>query len=219
MATLAGLEAYVKAHPDQFEWAGAHLTTFGSFNWDTEVEALKDCDYVIPPVPMTSFVRQYRDLGYTATFIGSDAHLAFFGLLDEADLWDECDGMLFSRETPWWNEEGDMISLTKEILYENRPDDAEKTMRSGYGYLTVSSAYIMLELIAETVESVGPRNFTSQALYDTAQSFSLTYDGCEHSYTETKRYSTNSHAMYELRAADKDIFRLSPEWYPIECVP
>ncbi|MFC2027972.1 ABC transporter substrate-binding protein, partial [Chloroflexota bacterium] len=41
-------EEYADAHLDQFEWVGGHLTNF-TFTWGSEIEALKDCDYIFVP--------------------------------------------------------------------------------------------------------------------------------------------------------------------------
>ncbi|MFC2027698.1 ABC transporter substrate-binding protein [Chloroflexota bacterium] len=211
---LAGAKGYALAHPEQYEWEGGFLNEW-SFIWDTEVQKLKDCDYVFPPIPLNQFVRQYRDAGYTAKFIGTDAHLAFLGMIDDADLWEELDGMWFIKCGQWWNDEGEIVELTKQLLQKYHPDEADSIIRSGISYLGTQQVYIMLELIKETVETVGVDNFFPSAIYDTAQSFSITVDGCPHSYGETKRTSNDGLAVYQMRAAEKDIFRVHVEWLPI----
>ncbi len=213
---LAGAEEYTETHPDQYEWEGGYLTNF-TFAWGPEVEALKDCDYVLPPIVMASFVEEYRNAGHTAKFIGTDAQTAFFGMIDDKDLWEEVDSMLLFRHSRWWNEEGTVIDLNKKLLYEYHTDDAEKIIREGSGYLAVYAVYILFELIADAVEAVGSENFNSQAIYDSAQSFSLTIDGdrCA-SFSETKRAAQDYFAIYEIHGAEQDLFRISPEWVPIQ---
>ena len=214
------MKQYVDAHPDQYEWVGGHLVPMSTFTWGPEVDALKDCDYVVPPGIMFSFVKEYRAAGHTAKFIGGAPQAAFMGMIDDAALWDEIDGMLFFNVTRWWNEEGTIIDLTKELLHKNHPDSAERMMRSGNGYLAVANMVIVLELIKNAVETVGAENFSSQALYDAAGSYSLTVDGVERfSYNETKRGVTNYLGVYEARAADKNLFRVEPEWYPVVTGP
>ena len=215
-STLAGAEEYAKAHPDQYQWEGGHLTNF-TFTWGPEVAALKDCDYLIPPAIMTSFAKEYRGTGGSAKFIGNHAYMAFFGMIDDARLWDEIDGMLFIRVSRWWNEEDEEIDLAQKVLHEYHPDEAEDIIRAGTGYLGgIVKAYMMFEIIADAVEAVGPENFNSQALYNAAESFSLITDGLEkESFSETRRASTNYLAIYELRAAEKNCFRADPEWLPI----
>lgn len=212
---LDGMEKYSEVHPDQYEWAGGYTTNF-SFIWGPEVEALKDCDYVMPPGPMQHFVKEYRDAGYQARLIGTDFQIAIMKMTDDMDLWDESDKMLLLRTGLWWNEDGEMINLAKQLLYDYHPDKAESLMAEGPGYQSLRGMYIMLEIVKDTVETVGPQNFNSEALYEIAQSFSLTVDGIEnHSYTKTKRTSLNNFGMYELRGPEEDIFRIDPEWIPI----
>jgi len=213
-------EEYIEVHPDQFEWAGGHLAPVGTFTWGPEVEALKYCDYVFSPNPMVTFVKELRNAESKAKLIGTDIHAAFLGMISDADLWDEIDGMLFIRSSLWWNDEGMMIDLTKEILYKNHADSAEKIKASGNGYTAIVTFYAMLSIIADAVGTVGPDNFDSQALYDAAQSFSLTIDGVKrYSFDETKRTATNYYVMSEARGAEKDIFRVNTEWIPMVVAP
>ena len=216
---LSGAKEYALAHPEQYEWDGGYLIELG-FNWDSEVEQLKRCDYVLPPVIMASFVQQYRNAGHQAKFLGTDAHLGFLDQINASDLWDELDGALFVRINRWWNEDDERVTLAKNLLRENHPDEAEEIIKMGVGYLAVNGAVVMFEIIADAVESVGPENFNSQALYDAAESFSYTVDGIERdSFSKTKRTSLNYMGLYEARAADKDIYRVLPEWYPIVYEP
>ncbi|NQT73014.1 MAG: ABC transporter substrate-binding protein [Chloroflexi bacterium] len=214
-ALLSAMEEYCSAHPDQFEWEGGYLTNY-SFDWGAEVEALRNCDYVYPGIIMQSFVKQYREAGCTeAKFLGSDTQAAFFVMVDDAQLWDEIDGMFFLKFSRWWNEEGEIVNLAKKLLYENHPDEAESIIRSGVGYLAMNQIYPMLSIIADAAEVVGPQNLDSQVLYDAATSFVLTTDGVQRlSFGEEKRDAVDAYTMYEARGTDEDIFRLHDEWYP-----
>lgn len=206
-------EEYADVHPDQFEWVSGHLTDFG-FTWGPEVNALKDCDYIIVPNPMANFVKEYREMGYTAKFLGTDNHAAFLGMVTDAGLWDEIDGMLFIRSTKWWNEEGPIIDLTKNLLNRYHPSEAEATISKGVGYIAMANLYQVLTIVKDAVETVGPEKFDSQALYQAAQGFSLTIDEVERfNFNETKRYSTNYYGVYMADEASEDLIRLDPEWY------
>lgn len=208
------VENYAGVHPDQYEWVNGYLSEF-SFVWDVEVEGLKDCDYVYIPAPMHMFARQYRDAGHTAKFIGTDVQAAFLGSIDNADLWNEIDGSLFIRASQWFNEKGTIINLANQLLVENHPDTAEETRRVGSGYLAIQQEYLMLEIIKKTVETVGPENFTSQALYDAANSFAFSLDGLQNfaTFDEAKRYAQNYYGIYQIKADGKDMFRIDPQWY------
>ena len=215
-AAFEGAQEYVQAHPDQYDWVGGHITGF-KFTWQTEVEALKDCDYLIPPMIMNQFAEQYRSSGYTGKFIGTALHTAFFSTIDKADTWDEIDGMLLIMPDSWWNEECEMVDLAKELLERYHPGRLEEMMRTSNGYLSVGPVYIIFELIRETVNEVGPENFSSEAMYDAASDFSLEIDGrVTDSFNETKRLSRNWFAIYEYDAEKRDLIRVNPgEWLDV----
>lgn len=216
---LDGAEEYALSHPEQYEWEGGYLPGF-TFIWTTEVEALQNCDYVIPPIPMNTFIEAYRNAGYTAKFLGTHAHDAFLGMVDDANLWDEMDGMYFIRSSEWWTDDSTMVNLMKELLDKNRSDKAKDIRRMGNGYLAGYNFYVMLELIANAIEISGPESFDAQAIFDAAESFTLTIDGVEReSLRGTERNSINYLTMYELRADEEDLFRVEPKWNPVVTIP
>lgn len=215
---LAGAEAYVMAHLEQYEWAGGFLSDW-SFVWDEEIEALKDCDYVLPPLPPNQFVKQYRKGGGKAKLIGSDAHIAFLTEIERDDSWSDFDGMWLVMSAQWWNDTGEIVDLTKTLLQTYRPDEMDEIIETGIAYLSTQQIYVMLELIKEASASVGPENLNSQAIFDAAKSFSITVDGCPHSYNENKRTSSDALSVYEIDAAKKDIFREGPSWLPVVYKP
>ena len=209
------MEAYAEAHPDQFEWMGEHLTPFGTFTWGPEVEALKECDYVFPPVIMTSFVKEYRTAGYTGKMMPGGVQSAFMKAIDDADLWDELDGSLFMQTAKWWGDTGELIDLTEELLYKNHPSDAEEIKRAGSGYVALQSWYPYFDMISKTVERVGAENFSSQELYETAINYSLMVDGVEHvSFSDTKRSGPNYFRMYKIDGTKKAVVIGDTEWVP-----
>lgn len=217
---LDSIEDYAKVHPDRFEWVGGHLTNIGTYTWGPEVEALRNADYVLVPSIMTTFVKQYRDAGGTGTFMGGDPQAAFFSLISDANLWDEIDGMLFIRSTAWWNEDADLVSLSKRLLFEKHPEDAEDIMRSGVGYLSQVNINVMIDIVRQAVMEVGAEALDSEALYETAQSYSRMIDGIERfSFGESKRWANNYFAPYVARADERDIFRLTDEWLPAVTEP
>ncbi len=217
---LAGAQKYTMTHPDQYEWVQCDLPSF-TFVWTTQIETLKDCDYVIPPIPMNQFVDQYTDAGYDTKFVGTHAHDAFLGMVESANLWVELDGMYFLRSSEWWtDEDSTMVNLMKKLLYENHPGNAEEIRRTGNGYLAGYNFYVMIELIREAVELAGPESFGPQAIFDAAESFSLKIDGVEReSLSSGERNSINYLVMYELDAQRKDLFRVGPDWNPVVSVP
>jgi len=209
-----GMKEYAEAHPDQYEWVGSYSTNY-TFTWRSEMEALKNCDYLFPPAVMPSFVKEYRSAGYTAKFIGTDVHMAFLGLIDDANLWDEIDKTLVIRSSRWWNENGAIIDMTKDLLEKNHPGSAKEIEREGSGYIAMYQLNQMLEVIANAVEAVGSSNFDSETLYDAAQSYTQVVDGTQRSsFSKTKRDAVDAYGIYEVRATDRDIFRIQDDWVP-----
>ena len=212
---LEGAQEYAKAHPEQFEWIGGYLTEF-TFIWDTQVESLRDCDYVLPPVPMEQFVSQYRAAGYEARFIGCSPHIAFLQQIHEKNLWDVIDGMWVIKNNRWWNEESEMIDLINKLLHENHADDVDEIIQSGIGYLAAYNVYMMLELIADAVENSSSGSFNSQAVRDAAQSFTLTIDGIQsNGIIEANLTSSNCLSIYEAHGDAQDLFRIRETCCPI----
>ncbi len=213
-------EEYAQAHPEQYDWVGGYITGI-NFTWQAETEALKDCDYIIPPMIMTQFAKQYRSSGYGGKFIGTAFHTAFFNTIDKADTWDKIDGMLLIMPNTWWNEETEVIELAKELLQRYHPGRLEEMMRTSNGYLSVDPLYVMFELIRKTVNEVGPENFSSQAMYDAASDFSLEIDGrVTDTFNDEKRLSRNWFAIYEYDAEKRDLIRVNPdEWLDVILEP
>ena len=109
---------------------------------------------------------------------------------------------------------------SKQLLYEKHSDSAEEIIRAGTGYLTTHIPYIILEIIRNAAEAVGPENIDSQALHEAAESFSLTVDGIEmFSFAgKTIRSVSDYYIVHEARANEKDLFSVS-DWTPIVVEP
>jgi len=212
---IPAAKEYVDGH-DNYEWDKTLLTDF-SFNWTTQAEELKDCDYVFVPTPPNIFMRDFRKAGGTAKFLGTDPPAAFLSLIGEAGLWEEADGTLFLRSSRWYNETGEFIDITNQLLSENHsPKEIEEIRSQGCGYIAVKNTYLMLDIVRKAVEAVGAENFDSQALYDAATSWTYEYEGISdfNSFDENKRIAQNYYAVYELDAAEEDIFRVHKDWLP-----
>jgi hypothetical protein len=183
------------------------------------VEALKDCDYVWLPNLPSMFVKEYRQAGHTAKFLGCSNQLAFWGLMEDMKLWDEVDGSLFLVDTEWWSEEGELPDFVNQLVREKHPGSAEEIIRAGKSYFATINAVLIMEIIKSAAEAVGHENLDSQAIYEAAQSFTLTFDGLQrHSYSETKRASLDRIAVYEVSESEENIVRIS-DWIPIETAP
>ncbi len=219
---MNGLKAYCNAHPEQFELTDVFLTDM-KFSWKTEVEELRDCDYVLPPVPMNQFAKEYEQQGYETIYLGTDAHLAFLDMITQQGLWDALDGMLVIKVAQWWTDSGAVMDMTDTMLQRYRPGEEEDIKEAGIAYLASQQLYVMYELIRDTVERYGAENFSSELLYKNAQSFSITVDGCPHSYAPDKRTSNDKLTVYRIDGSATDIldkmYRAEPDWIPIVYEP
>ncbi len=220
IACRDAIRDYAQAHPQQFEWVGGFLAPMGVNMWSGEVEALKNCDYLFPPSTGTgtsTFIKQYRDKGYDAPFIGTDAHAAYRDLIIDLAGWDAVDGMLASQPTRWWGETGPVVELAEELLSNYHPDQYDALVHAGIGYIGgFHQCYAFFQVLEETVKEVGLENYDSQAFYDTAIGFETTWDGYETwGFSDTKRYTWNYTGIYEWSAADEDIVRKVTDWLPI----
>ena len=217
-----GMREYAKAHPDQFEWVGGYLTQ-NSVTWGPEVAALIDCDYVMPPSTafgMTNFMKEYLEADGKGRFLAADGHPAWLGYAVGALGWENMDGWLFTLSTPWWSDDAEIVDLAYELI-DRYHESAETIMWGGNSYLTPFVFwYGALMAIKQTVEDVGPENFSSQALYDTLMTFRLDYEAPQTwGFDETKRTNWDHVGIYVADGAQQDLVRLDPEWQPILYTP
>ncbi|MCP4611568.1 MAG: ABC transporter substrate-binding protein [Planctomycetes bacterium] len=211
-------EKYAELHPEQIEWVGGHIAPAATFMWSAEAEALKDCDYIWVPNALGGFVKEYRQAGHTAKFLGTSAQLAFWGLIEDMRLWEEVDGSLFLSDTEWWDETGEIPDFINQLLLDNHPDSVDDIIRTK-SYFAGINVKLVMDIIKLAAETVGPENIDSQAIYEAAQSTTMMADGLQrHSFSETKRTSLDRAAVYEARAAEENIVRIS-DWIPIESAP
>ncbi len=215
-------QQYAETHPEEYEWVGGYLTDM-TFKWGEEpgVRLLKDCDYVFPPSVIQPFAREYRNLGYSAEFIGIGTHFPYMSLARhiQLDEFEYIEKMVFCRSYRWWNEEGRIISLAKELLPEDC-SDCYRNYRDSRPYLDVlNDLTVMFDLVQYTIDGYGWENFGSQAIYNAAQTFTTDIDGSSHSYSETKRISSNNTGIYEVSSSADDLVRVTDDWITIVTEP
>ncbi len=214
----AAAEEYVNAHPDQFEWAGSYLISRGTWSLGNEVDALKDVDYVIPPGAVWSnFAKEYKTVGGKGKQLLTDAQGSFIGFASEAAGWDAIDESIFTLSCRWWNEDAEIADLANKLVRENH-DDADDIIFSGMSYVnSIHAIYGMISIIKQTVENVGPENFSQEALYNTLVSFSADFGEAyeEWGFTETKRHAWDYLGIFQLDGAKEDLVRLEPDWIPV----
>jgi hypothetical protein len=109
--------------------------------------------------------------------------------------------------------------LTRMILRSNHPDRSQEIIRAGAGYITVQPVMMLLDAIRDTVAQTGPEGFTSEALYQHLQSFSMEVDGCRHSFSKTKRTSNDNMNIHQFDAERKDLYLAHEGWLQIKTQP
>jgi len=220
IACEKAVREYGQAHADKFEYVAGLLAPMGAMTWSGEVEALKDCDYVLPPgtgTGATTFIRQFRQRGCTAKFISTESVAAYRGLVVDTVGYASVDGMLETHPTRWWTESVPVVDLAKELLERYHPAEYDEFIYAGIGYIGgFQQCYAFYEVLRKAVEDVGFENFDGQAFYDAAIHFSATWEGYEKwDFSDTKRYSWNYTGIYRWSEEDQDIVRAVPEWLPL----
>lgn len=213
-------EKYARMYPERINWVGAQVVPTGTYNWQTAVEALKDCDYIYPPNIMPLFLKDYVFAGYSkARFIGIDSHMAWFSILEDMGLWPKIDGMLFLTQSEWWGEDTEYQNLVEELIARYRSGSIKEIEKNPKGYNSVGNAMMVLESIKNAAQAVGPENITPEAIYEGAQSMKLEFDGIQRfSFSETKRTAPDRMAIYRADGANKRCVRVS-EWFPLITAP
>ncbi len=214
---------YCDAHPDKYEWVQEYLTEV-KFAWDTEIHGLKDCDYIYVPTPPQIFIKQYRQAGYQAKFLGTELHVAFNGMIDKSNLWQDADGMLLILAAGWYNDENDPTTqMINNLLTDNySEEEITDILTNGAAYRTALRIHMICDIIKRTVEQVGAENFNTETLLEAASSWSFKYGNIENfsNFTETKRFSQNYYAIYEFDVDQSNpksweyVKRVDPEWIP-----
>ncbi|MBM3132516.1 MAG: ABC transporter substrate-binding protein [Chloroflexi bacterium] len=225
VATLqAGLEAYAKAHPDQYQWVKGIQTGWDVVTFPAEVDILKGCDYVMPPSTafwIPQFMKEMRAAGSKATFLSTDAQIAYLGMIRDMAGWDVFDGTILALPYSWWTEDYELAKLANKLVAENHSAEEAATFKdSGGAYRGgFTQWYGSFAIVAETIKAVGAKNFNSQALYDHCVKFKGSFDGNVWSFSETKRTPWEGVGIFRADAAKKDLVRVSDGWYPVEIEP
>jgi ABC-type branched-subunit amino acid transport system substrate-binding protein len=210
----AAIEEYCQANPYKFNLVGSFLTTSGTMNPIGEVEKLKNCDYIYAQsIQATYFIKNHRDSGYHAQFLGSSTTFGFYEFYQTMLGWERLDGLIITMVVPFWGEENPAVTLIKEFIDRYRPGKDPEDMGASYwGALTQTQA--MFEILRQAVEEVGATNLTGQAVRDVAVTYSLDYEGLpKYRFTQTVQYLVQETAVFEFSAETGGLVRLSG-WLP-----
>lgn len=216
----AAIKEYCQAHPDQFELGPQRTTPFGTVSWTSEVEAMKDCDYVYPGsigVGVSTFIKQYRAAGYTGKFFGNDALTAYKSLiLGEVD-WSQVDGTLVSHSTIYWSEkDNQLVKDCLALLQKYSPNEVQAIVDiGGVGSISNYPTLVMLiDFLNKAIDNAGGASkLTQQDLYDTAIDWSWNQEGVERNWGTEDRAAREHIRIYRWDASAQDLVKAS-DWLP-----
>jgi len=210
----AAIEEYCQAHPDKFDLVGSFLTPSGAMNPVGEVEKLKNCDYIYTQsIQGTYFIKNHRDSGYHAQFLGSATTFGFYEFYQSMLGWERLDGLIITMVVSWWDEENATATLIKEFIERYHPGKSPEDMGASY-YGAFFDTLAVFEILQQAVTDVGAANLSGQALHDAGVKYSLDQAGLpEYGFTDTVRYLVHGAAVYEWSAESEGLVRLS-DWIP-----
>jgi len=216
MGVAPAVEEYVLSlHPDKFEWLGAYLAPMGTTTWGMEVQALKDCDYVIPchagGSGWVTFLEQYRNAGYNAPCCAGEGMAVWTSSLLAKLGWEKLDGSINALTWSWWTDDNIYVDVGKEALARKHGGETELSL--GYGYISqVNAQFFWYKMIKAAIVEVGAENVTSESLYNPFEKFSITMpDMPEMGYTTTSRVNQRYARIYEWKASVENIERIQ-DW-------
>lgn len=208
---------YVAANADEFELGPAIVTPLLTYTFTAEIEQVKDCDYLIIPQISTApaqFAKDFRDRGYTATFLGTEALTGYKEIILEKAGWSYLDGTLTSATSPYWTDDYPIIEEAWAALVKYHGEAEAQSLRNVAYCSNYPTTKMLMEVLARAVSEKGSADITGQDVYDAAVGYSSDLEGVTREFSDTDRIWRDSLAVYEWRAADQDLFRVT-DWMPI----
>lgn len=210
-------KSYAAEHPDQFEWVDGYITDF-TFSWASQIEALKDCDYIFIPTVMHTFTREYVNAGYSkATFLANESHTAFLGMMSESERWDDIEGTLFVMNLQWWGQGAEEeVPIVDELLNTYHPDRVNQIKSAGRSYITAFLHPMLCDIIKIAAADVGPEHVNSTAIYEAAQTFQYDLPSVANylNFGPEKRNGYN-YFMISEADADEETLKGVSGWLPV----
>jgi ABC-type branched-subunit amino acid transport system substrate-binding protein len=211
----SAIKEYCQAHPDKFDLVGSFLVPSGTMNPVGEVQSLKDCDYIYAhSIQGAYFIKNYRDSGYHAQFLGSTNSYGFYEFYQSLDGWERLDGYVSTMIVPFWDEENDAVTLVKEFIDRYHPGKTPEDMGASY-YGAFFDTLAVFEILQQAVTEVGAADLDGQTLLNTAVKYSLEVEGLpEYGFSNTVHYLVHGMAVYEWSAESEGLVKLS-DWLPL----
>jgi len=205
-----GIDAAREANPGEFDWVGVERVPLGTTTWATEVNRLKNCDFIVVSVvgPMAaSFVREARARGYEGNFLsGINAFPGYWDLVRAAVPKDELYGCYYAGPWPWWNEDVPYIADLERAIQRYRSGEAEALMRSSGPLTGWCHAMVMADAIRRAVEEVGAENVDGTAIRDALAETDMEVAGWGNRwrFTAEENFLTRAERVFEWKVAEED---------------
>ncbi len=221
-ATVEAVEDYCTANPDKFEWVSGELASPTTTDWTTEVNRLKDCDYVAQGNGGSggvTFVAQYIGAGGSATLLNTMVGVAGWSAIESLVPVSSLDGTIYISEIGCWrSDDFPILKKALGLIYENHSKadaDYETAGQIGYPNAIIHGSMIW-EIIKGAVAEYGAENLTSAKLYEyICAGINIPIEDYEpYTLSATDRQGQDYAAIYEYSADDADFLRIS-DWLPI----
>ena len=217
---LDAIEDYYAANTTKLNYLGAQ--TFSMFSmpgaYSTEVNALKDCDYIFLGATSTHaapFMSAMRDGGYSPKYciLGSDTGFMETYLTNPGE--DALNGTLWATDLGYWRTSDDELNvLVRKLVEEYYDADSKAELEAGYLAGLSTSVFVVLsgiEILREAVKDLDdPTDVTGEMIFNTAETYQFEYDGLPTmGFTNTKRSLLDDVEVWEFRSSDSDWHQVS----------
>jgi ABC-type branched-subunit amino acid transport system substrate-binding protein len=220
------VDAYLKAHPDEYDYVDRITTPVGTMTFTSEAKKLKDegVDYVALPSGnmLAAFLRDLRAAGSQATLLDCEGGMGSFQTMYAQQVgWDLLDGQYSTANSFYWTDTGSpIVDLATTLVHRyHSASEAQNIISGGNAY--VGPAFMltgMLEVLQQAVKNVGAENFNGQAYYDAALNYKTTssmWTGCpEFSFSETRRKLMDESLITEFKGGDVKDYVTVSGWLP-----
>jgi len=181
--SLDGVESYLAAHPDKFDWQGAHMAPIGNVNWSSDATKLADCDYIVLGTigaGTASLIKEFRNRGFTGDMLSCSSPLTgWWNIITGSVAADHLYGQYTSQQMPWFSDNG-FTQLCRTIALKYHSQDWVDTAFKQSSYYTGPAwGMTVVGAIRKAAEEVGAENVDSDAIRAAAETLDLdmTADG------------------------------------------
>ena len=217
-------EAYLEAHPDEYEYVDRITTPVGTATFTAESRRLKDkgCDYIAVTTGNVfgPLLRDLRAVGSQATLLDCEGAAGSFQRMYEQLVgWDMLDGQYSTSNSFAWSDTADpIVQLATTLVHRYHSSEAQGLM---IGNTYVGPAAMMaaiLEILQQAVKNVGAENFNGQAYYDAAINYKTTsplwQNYPQFSFSETRRKLMDHSLITQFEGGDVKEYVTVSGWLP-----